>query len=66
MAEMWKPYDAQTYEMWVAAIKDEASDRLTDWETNFVENINNQLDYNANLSKAQSDTLERIYTKYTS
>lgn len=63
---MWKPLTRETYELWVNAVFDEASDKLTDWETNFMENMRNQLDYNSNLSKAQSDTLERIYTKYTS
>jgi hypothetical protein len=62
---MWHPYDKSTYESWINAILDEASDELTDWESSFVKSLKNQLKYNSNFSRAQSEKLERIYTRYT-
>lgn len=61
----WRPYDESTYRMWLDAIVDEASDELTDWESKFINDIRVQIDFNSNFSRAQSDQIERIYTKYT-
>jgi hypothetical protein len=62
---MWHPYDAQTYELWLDAIVDEASDQLNDWESKFINDMQNQLRFNSNFTRNQSDMIEKIYTKYT-
>jgi hypothetical protein len=62
---MWHPYDAQTYELWLDAIIDEASDQLNDWESKFINDMQNQLRFNSNFTRNQSDMIEKIYTKYT-
>jgi hypothetical protein len=62
---MWKPYDKETYEMWLDAIVNEASNELNDWETKFINDMRTQLAYNSNFTHNQSDQIEKIYTKYT-
>lgn len=64
MAEMWKPHSIDTYKHWVVDILTEASNELNDWESNFVSNIDNQLDADRQLSEAQADKLEQIYVKH--
>ena len=65
MAEMWKPHDIEVYRTWLNAILDEASDALNDWESSFVDSMQNRLDNGWNLSQNQSEKLEQIYTKHT-
>lgn len=66
MASMWQPQSQEIYMSWVDALETEASDSLTSWETGFVESIRNRLLNRRDLTKAQADTLERIYTEKTS
>lgn len=66
MGTVWKPQPIDVYKSWIDAIKNEASDKLNDWEISFVESIESKLDNNWNLSEAQANKLESIYTKYTS
>ena len=66
MAEMWKPQDIIVYCNWRDAIMTEASDNLTDWETNFMDSVCNRLDQNRNLTQGQAETLEKIYAAKTS
>lgn len=42
----------------------EHEDRLTAWETSFVESISNQWDRDRHLSERQKETLGKIWDKY--
>jgi hypothetical protein len=64
MAEIWKPLERSIYQDWVDSILEEASDDLNEWESNFIESVNNQLKYN-DLSQKQAEILERIYSEKT-
>ncbi len=66
MSKIWEPQPIQIYNDWVRAIIDEAQDKLTDWESNFVDSISNQLDNGRQLTKPQAEILERIYSEKTS
>jgi hypothetical protein len=65
MAEVWKPKDLELLKSWRDAILNEASDELTDWEANFIDSIGQRLDKGQQLTKAQEDSLERIYADKT-
>ncbi len=64
MAQMLKPQPIEVYKDWLKAILDEASDQLTDWESNFISNIENRLTVGP-LTEGQANKLESIYVKYT-
>lgn len=64
MAEIWKPQTVEVYKSWVDALKNEASDELTNWEIDFIDSIENQLTFR-NLSEKQAEILERIYANKT-
>jgi len=66
MAVMWRPQDISVYQNWVKAILDEASDSLNDWESDFIDSIQNRLDQNRNLTQSQAEKLESIYATKTS
>lgn len=66
MAEIWKPQPIEVYKQWYDAIEQEASDRLTDWESRFVSDIGNRLAYGNLPTQNQAEKLEQIYVKYTS
>lgn len=65
MAELWKPQPIDVYQSWLDAIYTEASDKLTSWETDFIESIGGRLAFGSNLSERQAEILERIYTEKT-
>ena len=65
MAEMWKPQPRSTYRYWVETILMESSDKLSDWEKNFLDSIDNRLNF-SDLTEGQAEKLEQLYTKYTS
>ena len=65
MPPVWKPQPIEVYRDWVDSIIEEASDLLTDWEANFINDIDIRLD-SGPLTEAQANKLESIYTKYTS
>lgn len=65
MAPIWKPKSKEVLQSWIDAIKDEASDSLTDWETDFIDSIENQLEARSHLSEKQEEILERIYAQKT-
>jgi uncharacterized membrane-anchored protein len=65
MAEVWKPQPREVIESWIEDIISEASDKLTPWETNFVESVSKQLDRTGSLSQKQEEILERIYAEKT-
>lgn len=66
MAKIWEPQGNEVYRSWVNAIINEAQDKLSEWETNFVNSIENQLDMGRTLSQRQAEILERIYADKTS
>lgn len=59
-------YTAEDFRRWVDAIKDEASDKLNDWELNFIDSIDRQLGAGRDLSERQIEKLETIYAEKTS
>jgi len=66
MAQVWKPQSQEVYQSWVDVIKDEAQDKLSDWEFDFVNSIDIQLANCRDLSEKQATILERIYSEKTS
>ena len=65
MAEMWHPQTIEVYRSWVDAVIDEATDRLSDWELNFINDIDDRLSGLRQLTQKQAEVLENIYAKYT-
>lgn len=69
MGVKWTPQSIEVYRSWVDAILSEASDELTVWETNFINDMDEKLTlyagFGRNLSEKQAETLEGIYAKYT-
>jgi hypothetical protein len=65
MANIWKPQDREVYISWIEAIKTEASDNITSWETDFVDSIEQYLNRKSTLTEIQAEILERIYTEHT-
>jgi len=65
MPPIWKPLDIDVYKSWVDAILDEASDDLNAWETDFVDSIGERLVSGRNLTEAQAEKLEAIYSSKT-
>jgi hypothetical protein len=66
MAQIWKPQTIEIYKSWVDAVTSEASDKLNDWESQFIANITMRLDNGIQLTQPQAEILERLYTEYTS
>lgn len=54
----------ETLQYWISAIQDE-EDKLTEWETNFVQSIDFSFRLGCNLSERQEEILERIYAEKT-
>lgn len=63
MADIFRPQPISVYQSWIEAIKD-VSEKLTTWETEFVDSIENQL-ASRNLTERQAEILERIYANKT-
>lgn len=61
----WKPLTQETYQSWIDAIIAEASDELSDWESEFVESVNTYLARKGILTEKQAKILERIYAEKT-
>lgn len=66
MAEQWKHPSFQTLEGWLEAIRTEASDKLNDWETNFIEDMTIKITNKWYLTESQVNKLESIYAEKTS
>ena len=66
MADIWRPQTIEIYKYWTGAIREEASDKLSIWEINFVVTIESRLAQNKQLTENQATVLERIYAEYTS
>lgn len=65
MAPIWKPQENETYRAWIDSIIDEASDDLNDWENSFLDSLSSRLISGYNLTQAQAEKLEQLYTKHT-
>lgn len=66
MAQAWKPASKETLQHYIDTILDEAEEKLTDWERNFIENIMSQVSIYGQLTQKQEEILERIYAERTS
>ena len=66
MSEIWKPQSIEIYESWADAITNEALDKLSQWEFDFVVSIQIQLTNCRQLNQKQAEILERIYSEKTS
>lgn len=66
MPSIWKPRDKETIQRWIDAIQDEASDKLTPWETDFIDSIATQVSLGRTLTQKQEEIVERIYAEKTS
>lgn len=58
----FKPDDAETLKKVVASCADHM-DRLTNWEQNFIEKMNDLLHIGTKLTDGQKEKLEEIYQK---
>jgi hypothetical protein len=65
MAQMWIPQSIEIYKYWCKTIIEEAEDELSDWELKFIDNIDNRLLMGYNLTEAQANKLESIYSSKT-
>lgn len=65
MPLQWEPLDISVYKSWIEAIKDEASETLNDWESNFIDSIDERLSNGRNLTEGQATKLESIYSDNT-
>ncbi len=66
MSEIWKPQSEEIYKHWISTIENEASDKLSEWEMDFLESISKYLDKKGTLTEKQAKILERIYAEKTS
>lgn len=65
MAEKWKPTSPKILKHWIDAIINEALDELTDWEDNFIVDIEVRLEEGLTLTQSQEEKLEEIYAEKT-
>lgn len=65
MAVMWQPKQTTTLRHWLETIRFEASDKLTDWENTFIDDIEKRLDLGRKLTQQQEEKLEAIYAEKT-
>ena len=65
MPPIWHPKDAELIQSWIDAIIVEASEELSDWETGFIDSVQDRLLKRGSLTEAQEQTLERIYAHKT-
>lgn len=65
MPPIWQPRDNDTLKHWLDTILNEASDKLTAWETNFIADMEPRIRNNRPLTQGQEEKLEQIYAEYT-
>ena len=53
----------RVHQAWIEAYQ--SSDKLTEWEDNFVSSLKEQLEKKGSLSSKQVEILERIYAERT-
>lgn len=65
MPPIWKPQSKKVLQSWI----DDClliQDKLSKWEYDFIESINDQLERRGLLSERQEEILEKIYAEMTS
>lgn len=50
---------------WISTILEEASEKLNEWEDEFIYSIIDRLENNLRLTNKQIEKLEEIYARYT-
>lgn len=65
MAPIWKPQPMEILKTWIETIKDEASDELSDWEEQFISNMEYRVNRGQPLTESQEKKLEEIYAQKT-
>jgi hypothetical protein len=65
MSKMWSPQSNEILIHWLQTIRDEAEEKLTSWELNFIDSIEGKLAFGGQLSEKQENILERIYAEKT-
>jgi len=66
MALPFKPQPKEVVQHWIDTIKDEASDKLSDKEIDFIESCQKGLDKYGSLTEKMQNWLESIYAEKTS
>ena len=66
MSKMWRAADLQTIKSWIDTIFEEAEEKLTDWERDFVTSVQARNNLGRDLTQKQEEILERIYSEKTS
>lgn len=56
----------KNWQYWLDTILTEAEDKLSEWEANFINDIEMKLNQGLDLTPKQADKLEQIYIKKTS
>jgi len=51
MGNIWKPQTREVLKSWIDALRTEASEELTDWETEFLEGCDRTLEFKEHLSQ---------------
>lgn len=62
------PFDEDKWRLhtqWASTITEEAIEKLTEWEFDFISDMTFKLENQYPLTQAQAEQLERIYTEYT-
>lgn len=65
MSKIYKPQSKEVIQSWIDAILEEASDKINDWEANFIDSIQTSLNRYGKLTEAQENKLENIYAEKT-
>lgn len=55
--------DEKNVEIWMLALADQ-TEKMSDWENQFLESISDQMDNGVELSMKQYEKLETIYRKF--
>ena len=63
MSKMWRAADLQTIKSWIDTIFEEAEEKLTDWERDFVTSVQARNNLGRDLTQKQEEILERIYSE---
>lgn len=61
--EITRIKDDKNVETWLLALEDQ-TEKMSDWENEFIESISDRVDNGESLSMKQYDKLEAIYRKF--
>lgn len=65
MSKIWKPQPKEVIQSWIDTLLAEASDELSDWESDFIESCQRGINKYGNLTEKMENTLENIYATKT-